>query len=108
LTTIEEEIENIAIDESQTVSAKSIMNDASKRWTFILPGKYLLAITLFYIVNVVKVYFVVSHVDRTVIVPSIYDVSGLLPLKEKLTRLANQSRGILVANRPSLHVRRHG
>ena len=74
LTTVEEEIENIAVDEKQTVSAKSI-DDNSKRWSFVLSGRYLLAILLFYIVNVVKVYFVISHVDRTVIVPNIYDVS---------------------------------
>ncbi len=81
LTTVEEEIENIAIDEKQLVSGKSIMNDTGKRWKFALSGRYLLAILLFYIVNVTKVYFVVSHVDRTVIVPSVYDVSGFCFLK---------------------------
>ncbi len=74
LTTVEEEIENIAVDEKQLISAKSIMNENGKGWSFVLPGRYLLAILLFYIVNVIKVYFVVSHVDRTVIVPRTYDV----------------------------------
>ncbi len=73
LTTLEEEIEVIATDDKQTVSGKGVLNDNSRRWKFVLPGRYLLAILLFYIVNVIKVYFVISHVDTTVIVPMIYD-----------------------------------
>ncbi len=75
ITTIEEEIEVIATDEKQLISGKGMVNDNSKRWTFVLPGRYLLAILLFYIVNVIKVYFVVSHVDSTVAIPAIYEVS---------------------------------
>ena len=74
ITTLEEEIEVIAIDEQQIVSGKGALNDANRSWNFVLPGRYLLAIVAFYIVNVVKVYFVVSHVDSTVKIPGIYDV----------------------------------
>ncbi len=77
LTTVEEEIEGIAVDENQLISAKSLTSEMNRRWSFILPAKYLAAIALFYIVNVVKIYFVLSHVDTTVVVPSIYDVSRL-------------------------------
>jgi hypothetical protein len=80
VTTIEEEIENIAVDEEQAVSSKSLMNENSRRWSFVLSGKYLFAILIFYIINVVKVYIVVSHVDRTVIVPAIYDVRFLIDI----------------------------
>ena len=75
ITTLEEEIEVIAVDDQQLVSGKGALNDSNRRWKFVLPGKYLLAILAFYIVNVVKVYFVVSHVDSTVKIPAIYDVS---------------------------------
>ena len=77
ITTLEEEIEVIAVDEQQLVSGKGALNDSNRRWKFVLPGRYLLAITAFYIVNVVKVYFVISHVDNTVRIPAIYDVSNL-------------------------------
>ena len=78
ITTLEEETEVIAVDDQQIVSGKGALNDTNRRWKFVLPGRYLLAILAFYIVNVVKVYFVVSHVDSTVKIPSIYDVSNLL------------------------------
>ena len=74
LTTIEEEIELIAVDDKQLISGKSIINENARRWKFVLPGRYLMAITLFYIVNVIKVYFVINHVDTTVLVPFIFNV----------------------------------
>ena len=77
ITTLEEEIEVIAVDEQQLVSGKGDLNETNRRWKFVLPGRYLLAIAAFYIVTIVKVYFVVSHVDSTVKIPSIYDVSLL-------------------------------
>jgi hypothetical protein len=77
LTMVEEEIEAIAVDDDQLVSAKSLANDNGRRWKFILPARYLVAIIIFYIVNVVKIYFVLSHVDSTVVVPTIYDVGFL-------------------------------
>ena len=75
ITTLEEEIEVIAVDDQQLVSSGKGALTENRRWKFVLPGKYLLAIVAFYIVNVVKVYFVVSHVDSTVKIPAIYDVS---------------------------------
>jgi hypothetical protein len=77
ITTLEEEIEVIAVDDQQLVSGKGALNDNTRRWKFVLPGRYLIAIVAFYIINVVKVYFVVSHVDSTVLIPTIYDVSEL-------------------------------
>jgi hypothetical protein len=79
ITTLEEEIEVIAVDDNQLVSGKTSLTDANRGWKFVLPGRYLLAIVAFYIVNVVKVYFVVSHVDSTVKIPAIYDVSDAIP-----------------------------
>jgi hypothetical protein len=73
ITQIEEEIEVMAMDDAQAGSGKTAKTD-QKRWKFLLPGNYLLAIVAFYIVNIVKVYFVISHVDTTVVIPSIYDV----------------------------------
>ena len=77
ITQIEEEIEVMTTDDAQAVSGKTVAA-GQRRWKFVLPGKYLLAIVAFYIVNVVKVYFVISHVDTTVVIPSIYDVYLLL------------------------------
>jgi hypothetical protein len=76
ITTIEEEVEVIAVDDNQLVSGKGGLNDSGRSWKFVLPGRYLLAIVAFYIVNVVKVYFVISHVDSTVLIPTIYDVNA--------------------------------
>ncbi len=76
ITTLEEEIEIVATDESQTVvSSKSSLGENASRWTFVLPTRFIIAIIIFYIFNVVKVYFVISHVDTTVVIPAIYDVS---------------------------------
>jgi hypothetical protein len=76
ITTLEEEIEIVAADESQTVgSSKSSLDENANRWTFVLPARFIFAIIIFYIFNVVKVYFVISHVDTTVVIPAIYDVS---------------------------------
>ncbi len=74
VTAIEEEIEIMATDDAQAVNNKSGSLDSNKGWKFVLPAKFLLAIVAFYIVNVVKVYFVVTHVDNTVIIPTVYDV----------------------------------
>ena len=74
ITTIEEEIELIAVDDKSLISGKTSISDSSKRSTFILSGRYLIAIFLFYVINVVKVYFVVNNTNVTVIIPSIYDV----------------------------------
>jgi hypothetical protein len=68
----------MATDDSQGASGKGGISSQSRRWKFVLPGKYLLAIVAFYIVNVVKVYFVISHVDTTVGIPKIYDVCALI------------------------------
>jgi hypothetical protein len=75
ITAIEEEIEVMATDEANTSGGKAQANK-NRRWRFVLPGKFLVAIVAFYIVNVVKVYFVVSHVDTTAVIPRIYDVSS--------------------------------
>ena len=74
VTQVEEEIEVMATDDSHAVSSKGATLGEEKRWKFILPAKFLIALVAFYIVNVVKVYFVVSHVDNTVVIPTIYDV----------------------------------
>ena len=73
LTRIEEEIELLALDETQLVSSKSVLNSNSSKWTFVLPGRYLLAITFFLILTGVKVFFVLNHVDTTMVIPRIYE-----------------------------------
>ena len=77
VTQIEEEIEVMETGDAHGANKTSNL-DTTKGWKFILPARFLLAIVAFYIVNVVKVYFVISHVDKTVIIPNIYDVRALL------------------------------
>jgi hypothetical protein len=69
----------MATNDAQAGTTKA-GSSSQKRWKFVLPWKYLLAIVVFYIINIVKVYFVVSHVDSTVKIPSIYDVLFILKL----------------------------
>ena len=78
LTTIEEEIELLAIDDSQLITSKSVLNDTTQKWNFVLSVRYLLAITFFFVLTAVKVYFVVQHVDTTIVIPRIYEPLILL------------------------------
>ena len=107
ITTLEEEIEVIAVDEQQLISGKGALNDSNRRWKFVLPGRYLIAILAFYIVNVVKVYFVVSHVDNTVRVPAIYDVRNNLIAKQILIIVAPQSDGSSLPKSQQIRLRCH-
>jgi hypothetical protein len=55
LTTIEEEIELLALDEASLVTSKSVLGNTNAKWTFVLPGRYLLAIGFFYVLTAIKV-----------------------------------------------------